>query len=372
MATGEQTLVDFNRQSLQSTQLVQPGEAPPAAEAEPFIQTTLWMVTGVTVSSLNLNREQLTLSVGSSEEECDVCLNDATVSKKQLVIVRIGYEWLFVDCGAKDMCSFDGIQTRQLIAPWHCRTIISLGHSFLVFTAYDQTSFPNPEDLPPKRSRLTDSDVAGRQLPEARVQIANERMTVDSGREPILLGSHMECDFMVQGRAVRPFHAMIYWHPEGVFITPVAGQRLQVNAETITAPYKLHSDDRVRIGDDTLVIQLVGDYNGRCRAMFPNEDFIFDNFCLSSIGGASSMSFIIPGYGGAITIGRSKSCDIPLDDNAMSRVHAQIIPSGKSFHLVDNYSSNGTFVNNERITKARVHAGDVIEVGSHFFIVHYS
>jgi pSer/pThr/pTyr-binding forkhead associated (FHA) protein len=373
MAVGEQTLVDFQRQGPPAggTSVGQSmaGAGGPAPDVR--IQTTLWMVVGATVSSLNLNYDQLTLAVGNSQEECDVTLNDNTISKKQMVIVRIGYEWLFVDCGVKDMVSFDGIQTRQMIAPWHCRMIITMGNSFLIFTAYDQTNYPSADVLPPKRTRLHD-DIASRILPEAMVFLQSERMTVDSSREPILIGSHMECDFMVQGRTVRPFHAMIYWHPEGIFVEPIGGQKIQVNNDIVSSAYKLHPDDRIRIGDDVLVFGASGDVYNRCRAMFPEEDFIFDNFCLTALGGSAPMSFIIPGYGGAITLGRSNTCDICLNDTSMSRVHAQIIPSGKSFHLIDNYNSNGTFVNNERITKARVHAGDVIELGASYVIVHYS
>ena len=177
---------------------------------------------------------------------------------------------------------------------------------------------------------------------------------------------------MVQGRAVRPFHAMIFWHPAGVYVQPMGQHKIQINTESTFEPFKLQTDDRIRIGEDVLTVQMLGDVQGRCAAMFPEEDFIFDNFSLSMVGAETPQSFLVPGYGGAITLGRSNSCDIPVNDMSMSRVHCQIIPSGKSFHLIDNYSANGTFVNNEKITKARVHAGDVLEIGSSFLIVHYS
>lgn len=375
LAVGEQTLVDVHRGSARTpqTSTIQQefrperyAPPPPAGVIEP----TLWIVTEGSVSSLTLNPEQLTLAIGSSGEECDVPLNDATISKKQLVIVRIGEEWLFVDCGVKDMVRFDGIPTRQMLSPYHCRMVVSVGKTWLVFTAYDQQNYPNPDQLPPKRTRLNDNS-ARRELTPARVIVHDDRMTVDSSREPILIGSHMECDFMLQGRNVKPFHAIIYWKADGLYIEPMGGHRIQINSENTADPYKLKNDDRIRLGDSQLNVEIQGDYMHRCRDMFPEEDFIFDNFSLTALGGETIQSYVIPGYGGAITIGRASTCDIPVNDFSMSRVHAQIIPSGKSFHLIDNYSSNGSYVNNERVVKSRVHAGDVVEMGSSFFIVHY-
>ncbi len=70
-------------------------------------------------------------------------------------------------------------------------------------------------------------------------------------------------------------------------------------------------------------------------------------------------------------VGRSQTTDVTLDDGAVSREHIQLVPSGKSCQLIDNYSSNGCYVNNEKVTKARLRAGDLIEVGRSIFVVHF-
>src|SRR6266513_5159523 len=66
-----------------------------------------------------------------------------------------------------------------------------------------------------------------------------------------------------------------------------------------------------------------------------------------------------------MTIGRSRECDIFLEDLAVSRLHATIhqLPDG-GFEIEDHRSATGTFVNGLRITHYRLLEGDIVQVGS--------
>ena len=64
-----------------------------------------------------------------------------------------------------------------------------------------------------------------------------------------------------------------------------------------------------------------------------------------------------------MVIGR-EDADITIEDAEISRRHAEVRPSGGAIEIEDIGSTNGTFVNNERIQGARVLApGDVVRVG---------
>ena len=70
----------------------------------------------------------------------------------------------------------------------------------------------------------------------------------------------------------------------------------------------------------------------------------------------------------AITIlGRDNSADVVLDDPGISRRHTEIRVTSDGPHLVasirDLGSTNGTFVNGERITSQRLADGDLVSVG---------
>ena len=63
------------------------------------------------------------------------------------------------------------------------------------------------------------------------------------------------------------------------------------------------------------------------------------------------------------TVGRSSRCDLFIDQEAVSRRHAKIVRGGERHSLIDLRSSNGTRVNDERITERVLADGDRIQVG---------
>ncbi|HST26081.1 MAG TPA: FHA domain-containing protein [Gaiellaceae bacterium] len=71
---------------------------------------------------------------------------------------------------------------------------------------------------------------------------------------------------------------------------------------------------------------------------------------------------------GAVTIGRSPSCDIVLDDPLVSRHHAELreLTDGRR-QLVDLGSYNGTFVNGRRVNEAVLDPLDLVGIGGSEF-----
>jgi len=65
-----------------------------------------------------------------------------------------------------------------------------------------------------------------------------------------------------------------------------------------------------------------------------------------------------------ITIGREAG-DILIKNPAVSAKHLKIEKSGSDFTAVDLGSTNGTFVNDERVTQRKLSSGDLITVGRH-------
>jgi len=65
----------------------------------------------------------------------------------------------------------------------------------------------------------------------------------------------------------------------------------------------------------------------------------------------------------AITLGKSRSCDVVLPDDSVSRVHAEIRRDGDSYRVVDKSSTNGSFIDNARVSDAFLKPGDVLGIG---------
>jgi pSer/pThr/pTyr-binding forkhead associated (FHA) protein len=70
------------------------------------------------------------------------------------------------------------------------------------------------------------------------------------------------------------------------------------------------------------------------------------------------------GEGGA-TVGRSRQCDVVVDDPNVSRRHAELRPRGGSWVLTDLGSTNGSRVNGRAVSGPTVvKPGDELELGT--------
>jgi pSer/pThr/pTyr-binding forkhead associated (FHA) protein len=74
-------------------------------------------------------------------------------------------------------------------------------------------------------------------------------------------------------------------------------------------------------------------------------------------------SLLIPLGTGVMHIGRGLSADLHLDEKSVSRRHAMLVHRPTGPRLLDDRSSNGTFVNGRRIVQADLHNGDVLILG---------
>ncbi|MFQ5936856.1 MAG: FHA domain-containing protein [Acidiferrobacterales bacterium] len=68
---------------------------------------------------------------------------------------------------------------------------------------------------------------------------------------------------------------------------------------------------------------------------------------------------------GDTKIGRRPGSDVVIDNMAVSGEHANIFTIGDDSFIQDLGSTNGTFVNNKRVTKHHLKHGDIITIGKH-------
>jgi hypothetical protein len=64
-----------------------------------------------------------------------------------------------------------------------------------------------------------------------------------------------------------------------------------------------------------------------------------------------------------LTIGRGLNNDIILEDTRVSRHHAQLRYKNRRFWVTDLNSTNGSYINGERISEADLRTGDVLSLG---------
>jgi ABC-type multidrug transport system ATPase subunit/pSer/pThr/pTyr-binding forkhead associated (FHA) protein len=69
-----------------------------------------------------------------------------------------------------------------------------------------------------------------------------------------------------------------------------------------------------------------------------------------------------------VRIGRAADSDVVVDDLVVSRHHAELRAApGGGYEIVDLGSHNGTYLNGQPVTRAAIHAGDIVGIGHSVF-----
>lgn len=71
----------------------------------------------------------------------------------------------------------------------------------------------------------------------------------------------------------------------------------------------------------------------------------------------------LPLVTGVCRIGRSHAVDLILDDPTVSRCHATLLVGADGLRVSDDRSTNGTFLNGERVSVAFARPGDELQFG---------
>jgi FOG: FHA domain len=66
---------------------------------------------------------------------------------------------------------------------------------------------------------------------------------------------------------------------------------------------------------------------------------------------------------GTTTVGRDDEADIKVDDRGLSRVHFEIAFDGRMAAIRDLQSTNGTFVDDSRVSELVLRSGSTISAG---------
>jgi pSer/pThr/pTyr-binding forkhead associated (FHA) protein len=176
-------------------------------------------------------------------------------------------------------------------------------------------------------------------------------------------------DIVIDEDGVNGFHADLKVDGENVTITDVnTPTGTVVNGQKIVGETPLKAGDVITIqGVDLEVV---------------TEDITARTLVLSGTAlmelGTGSWSLVAdsgPEKGQVIPImdrteiGRALECDISILEPALSRKHAELEPVDEALIVRDLGSANGTYVNGEKVDKALLKDGDVLQFGKIRFIV---
>jgi eukaryotic-like serine/threonine-protein kinase len=94
----------------------------------------------------------------------------------------------------------------------------------------------------------------------------------------------------------------------------------------------------------------------------PPQQDVARNWALVNVKAEANEKHAISGD--SVMVGRDRTCAIVLSHPAVSRRHARITVGGQAPVLEDLQSANGTYVNNNRVDRVVLKAGDIVRFGA--------
>src|SRR5207247_3759042 len=195
----------------------------------------------------------------------------------------------------------------------------------------------------------------------------------------VALGSDAACAIPLTGAGVLPKHAVFQAQPDGQVVirkaTPAA--EVLINGVRLGAePTPLLHGDKVEVGGHELTFvdeRRSGSTQYVAAVKVPEGAAARTGPATANTGGrvvslTDGREYVITGA--SLVFGREAGCDVVVGGKDVSRRHAEIVQTPKGYLVVDS-STNGTFVNEERVQGQRILArADLVRIGEENFRVY--
>ncbi len=208
----------------------------------------------------------------------------------------------------------------------------------------------------------------------ALLELGGKRFPLPAGE--LVLGSDAACTLVLAGPGMFARHAVFQGQPDGQVVirkaTPAA--EVMINGVRLGAePTPLLHGDKVDVGGHELTFvdeRRSGSTQYVAAVKAPGAAASRTGSATANTGGrvvslTDGREYVIPGP--SLVFGREAGCDVVVAGKDVSRRHAEIVQTPKGYLLVDS-STNGTFVNEERVQGQRILArADVVRIGEENF-----
>ncbi|MGQ4661266.1 FHA domain-containing protein [Lysobacter sp. F6437] len=187
------------------------------------------------------------------------------------------------------------------------------------------------------------------------------------------VGSDPHANIVIDRPGVQPQHCQLHVTEQMVMLSAAAGVAVSVNGRMVDGVMALRPGDSVAFDkvqahlaalDPKVAARQRTMSNGWAQGA-ANDDpgvtavrAVLPKFVLRGMSG-SVFGRTFPLLG-PVSIGRVADCEVRLHDEGLSRRHARLVPVDAGVQVEDLGSSNGCYINGERVLRGIARAGDEI------------
>ncbi len=179
----------------------------------------------------------------------------------------------------------------------------------------------------------------------------NRRIASASFGENRILAVGSSTDISLSGEGIRPDHARLIKDHDGVAIEPVSDAPITINGKPVSGRHPLKDGDWVALGAAVFQVKI--------PQKSTEAERLRNTRVAHGKGTASSR----------MVIGRLPTCDLAIPSPLVSRQHAELLWTDGHVVLRDLQSTNGTFLNGQRITEPRfLQKGDTVQIATLVYV----
>jgi ABC transport system ATP-binding/permease protein len=339
-----------------------------------------------------LSFEKNIVKVGRNADECQIVFDQANfpmVSRIHAEIRVQNGQWVLIDANSSFGTFINGIKVVKP-EPIQIASKIQFGTDGpIVIVLWYEVSSESPKQSPISKPALPVKQVApqvkvAKNKPKLQAQldfVSGEKQPFVISKSNILIGRSPECDIIFDDAAIMVSrkHAEIIFENDDVKLTDNRSfNGTYVNAIRISSPTLLQHADEIQFGVKGPILRL-NSPNLSNSAKSNNLQAVAFDEVIASKTMVFKADTIIPekskaepqlilsisfGNKNQLKIGRNDSNEIRLDGLQISNHHANLIKTNNGITVEDSGSTNGIFLNGNRVTRSVVSSGDSVQIGS--------
>jgi hypothetical protein len=269
-------------------------------------------------------------------------------------LTLLDHFWFLLNRHGRENCLFDRLTRRNRFLSAYSSSLVEIGKSRFLITNRRVSSFQSQDHRP----------ATGEPQPgEFSVRSPQGLFRYPTWKS-ILIGSNPISDVIIKGSS---FSALIVVRGGIPYFLRLGNEEISINHQDSHDPVvELGSGDEIRIGAYSLAFGLPVGYES------PEREVPVDALCLVPInpeGDAGFEKHYIPSTGYALFAGKDENCDLAILRDGVSRRHASLTVGDGVVEVEDCGSTNGTFVNNQRIEKQSAVPGNIVSFGPANFLL---